>query len=203
MLIQLNRLMALMVLCGLLALMARPAQAEDDQEAWWPEDSSHSGTDYVPSEAYRNIKICEGYNDSDCFLSGELMVLIKEGNDELVDRLRQVAAQGGIEIGWRSWDQLAVDTNLIRIEPFLGFTDFGRRLFLLIFPDFTDKCAMYELFLFYSSLSYVDNVSFNEILSTTGEEMPSAISETTWGFIKHHGFSRQVFHLGIKDDKQW
>ena len=179
-----------LIALALCALMARPgqAQAQDGSETWWPDDYSHSYIDYVPSEVYRKIEICGEYSEGECFLSGQLMISIKEGNDELVDRLRQVATQGRVEIGWRSWDQLAADTDLIRIEPFSGFTDFGRRLFLLIFPDFTDKCAMYELFMFYSSLPYVENVAFNSLMPTLGEEMPSAISETTWGFIKHHDF---------------
>ena len=79
MLTQLNRLMVPMVLCGLLALMARPGQAqvEDDPEAWWPADYSPYFIDYVPSEAYREMEICEGNEiESGCFISGQLMISI-------------------------------------------------------------------------------------------------------------------------------
>ena len=193
MLTQLDRLMARMVLCGLLALLAWPtqAQAQDDSEVW------ASWKDYVPSEAYRNIEICGEYSEGECFLSGQLMILIREGYDGLVERLWAAATQGRVEIGWRSWDQLAADMDLIRIWPLSGATDFGRRRFLLFFPDATDKCAMYELFTFYSSLPYIGYVAFNGLVPTTGAEIPSAISETTWGFIKHHqlDLSRKVFHV--------
>ena len=177
MLTQLNRLMALMVLCGLLALMARPAQAQ-------------GGFDL------------DGYY----IVNGELGILIKEGHDELVECLRWAANQGKVEIGgcaqitdltiygrsiaeW--WDSLAATTGLMSIQ---GAVE--SQYFHLVFPLFPDRLTAYRLYFLYSSLPYVEYVLFNEIMQTGREEMPSAISETTWGFIKHRGLdlSRKVFH---------
>ena len=175
--LKLNRLMALMVLCGLLALLAWPAQAQ-----------------------YGEFDL-----DGVYIQNGVLMILIKEGHDEFVECLRWAANQGTVEIGGCTqitgliapglkattyaelWDQLAADTGLIRIRPLSGATDFGRRFFVLIFPPFPDRLTAYRLYYFYVALlPYVD-VSFSEIASIPAEEMPSAISETTWGFIKHRG----------------
>ena len=166
MLIQLNRLMALMVLC---ALMARPTQAQDDE-----------------FELEEDLSIVDG----------QLLISIKEGNDELVECLRWAANQGKVEIGGcaqiagltvsgtkeliaESWDRLAAITGLVRIEV-------GPRYSILVFSPFPDRLTAYRLYVLYASLPYVKHVSFNELLRT-------AISETTWGFIKHRGFSRNAF----------
>lgn len=167
-----------LIALALCALMARPAQAQ-----------------------YGEFDL-DGMNIE----NGVLMILIKEGHDEFVECLRWAANQGTVEIGGctqitgliasglkattyaESWDQLAADTSLIRIWPLSGATDFGRRLFVLIFPPFPDRLTAYRLYYFYVALlPYVENVSFSEIASTLTEETSSAISETTWGFIKHRG----------------
>ena len=69
-----------------------------------------------------------------------------------------------------------------------------RRYFKLFFPPFPDRLTPYRLFTFYASLPYVEYVGFVEAVRIPPEERPSAISETTWGFIKHRALSRKAFH---------
>ena len=71
-----------------------------------------------------------------------------------------------------------------------------RRSFRLFFPPFPDRLTPYRLFTVYASLPYVEYVGFNEAVRIPPEETSSAISETTWGFIKHRelDLSRKAFH---------
>ena len=121
---QLNRLMALMVLC---ALMALPGQAQDGE-----------------------FELEEGYYIAD----GMLTILIKEGNDELVECLRWAANQDKVEIGEctqitgltisgqpiaESWDRNAAFTGLTHIGTFMLFEHAPelRRYFKLFFSAFS------------------------------------------------------------------
>ncbi len=174
----------IIIFLALCALMARPAQAQDGE-----------------------FELEEGYYISD----GMLTILIKEGNDELVECLRWAANQDKVEIGGctqitglttiygepiaESWDRNAAFTGLTHIGTFMLFehTPELRRYFKLFFPSFPDRLTPYRLFTFYASLPYVEYVGFVEAVRIPPEERPSAISETTWGFIKHRGFSRNAF----------
>ena len=184
MLTQLNRLMALMVLCSMMAL---PGQAQDDE-----------------------FELEEGYYISD----GVLTIIIKEGSDELVECLRWAANQDKVEIGGctqitglttiygepiaESWDRNAAFTGLTHIRTYTLYehTPEIRRYFNLFFPPFPDRLTPYRLFTFYASLPYVEYVTFLEIAHIPPEERPSAISETTWGFIKHRelDLNSKTFH---------
>ncbi len=108
-------------------------------------------------------------------LPGELILEIKEGNDELVDQLRGASEQGCVVIGRPSWDKLSADLDLIRIEAFTDYTEFSRRLFVLIFPEESD---LHHLIVSYCSLPYVKYVVIVELYKT-------AITRATWGMVKH------------------
>ncbi len=107
------------------------------------------------------------------YLPGELILAIREGNDELVDQLRLASERERVEIGRPSWDELSADLDLIRIETFSDYSP--RRLFLLVFPEESD---LRHLIVSYCALPYVEFVEINEILKT-------AITKVTWGMVKH------------------
>ena len=172
------------IFLALCALMARPAQAQDGEFEFELEEGLY-------------------------IANGQLLISIREGNDELVECLRWAANQGKVEIGGcaqiiglkvpglkhtyaESWDELAATTGLVSIKALFKYTP-ELRAFSLFFPPFPDRLTAYKLYVEHASLFYVDYVVFNEIARTLEEEMPSAISETTWGFIKHRGFSRNAF----------
>ena len=178
----------LIIVLALCALMALSGQAQDGE-----------------------FELEEGYYIAD----GMLTILIKEGNDELVECLRWAANQGKVEIGGcaqitglkipglkqtytESWDRNAVFTGLTHIGTFMLFEHAPelRRYFKLFFSPFPDRLTPYRLFTFYASLPYVEYVEFIEAVRIPPEERPSAISETTWGFIKHRelDLSRKAFH---------
>ena len=178
--------LCVLVALALCALMARPGQAQDDE-----------------------FELEEGYYIAD----GMLTILIKEGNDELVECLRWAANQDKVEIGGctqitgltiygepiaESWDRNAAFTGLTHIRTVMLFEHAPerRRYFRLFFPPFPDRLTPYRLFTFYASLPYVEYVGFIEAVRIPPEERPSAISETTWGFIKHRelDLSRKAFH---------
>ena len=109
------------------------------------------------------------------YLPGKLTLMIKEGNDELVDQLRLASEQDRVKIGRPSWDELSADLGLIRIEAFSDYTELGRRLFLLVFPEESD---LQQFIVCYCALPYVEYATINEVLRT-------AITQATWGVVKH------------------
>ena len=109
------------------------------------------------------------------YLPGQLGLMIKEGNDELVDQLRLASEQDRVKIGRPSWDELSADLGLIRIEAFSDYTELGRRLFLLVFPEESD---LQQFIVCYCALPYVEYATINEVLRT-------AITQATWGMVKH------------------
>ena len=119
--------LCVLIILALCALMARPAQAQDDE-----------------------FELEEGYYIAD----GMLTILIKEGNDELVECLRWAANQDKVEIGGctqitgltiygepiaESWDRNAALTGLTHIRTFMLFEHAPelRRYFKLFFPAFS------------------------------------------------------------------
>ena len=109
------------------------------------------------------------------YVPGKFTLEIKEGNDELVDQLRQASEQGRVEIGRPSWDKLSADLHLIRIERFPDDLEFTRRWFVLTFPEESDSP---HIIVSYCALPYVRYISIVEWLRT-------AITRATWGRVKH------------------
>ena len=123
--------------------------------------------------------------------AGIIIIKIKEGNDALVDQLFLASDHYTVEIDDIAWNDLGAELGLRKIEA-LGRRSTASRSFALKFPLKSDLNELAER---YCSLPYVENVFLDRYAIIPGEP-PSAITEMSWGLVKHRGLDLRRTQVG-------